>query len=216
MTDKDKKIAELELQVKRLSDANYVLADDCFRYSSETEDMRKQNELLLREARAHRGTNEYLTSERDRLQKAVRKYKQASKFAPSDEYLEQLSKTQALVEQERQYAEELKRKLYSVIQNISELRGKIRSADAEIGQVLQELFGETSEELLAPIKFDDLPVRAANALRNDRVSTYGDLLDKTQADLLRAPNFGRKSLVKIKEHLRKEVPLPMLIENGWA
>jgi DNA-directed RNA polymerase alpha subunit len=140
----------------------------------------------------------------------------AIKFAPSDEYIEQLAKTKALLEQERQNAEELKRKLYSVIQNISELRGKIRAADAEIGQVLQELFGETSEELLAPIKFDDLPVRAANALRNDRVSTYGDLLDKTEAELLRSPNFGRKSLVKIKEHLRKEVPLPMLIENGWA
>jgi DNA-directed RNA polymerase alpha subunit len=141
---------------------------------------------------------------------------EAIKFAPSDEYIDQLSETKALLEQERQNAEELKFKLHSVIQNISHLRSKIRSADAEIGQVLQELFGEASGELLAPIKFDDLPVRAANALRNDRVSTYGDLLDKTEAELLRSPNFGRKSLVKIKEHLRKEVPLPMLIENGWA
>jgi hypothetical protein len=61
----------------------------------------------------------------------------------------------------------------------------------------------------------ELSVRTANCLRNDNIAYVGDLVQKTEAEMLRTPNFGRKSLNEIKEvlaqmglHLGSEVP-------GW-
>lgn len=47
----------------------------------------------------------------------------------------------------------------------------------------------------------ELSVRTANCLKNDNVVYIGDLVQKTEAELLRTPNFGRKSLNEIKETL---------------
>ncbi len=59
----------------------------------------------------------------------------------------------------------------------------------------------------------ELSVRSANCLKNDNIIYIGDLVQKTEADMLRTPNFGRKSLNEIKEvlqqmglHLGMEVP----------
>ena len=56
-------------------------------------------------------------------------------------------------------------------------------------------------------------VRSANCLKNDNIVYIGDLIQKTEAEMLRTPNFGRKSLNEIKEvlasmglHLGMEVP----------
>jgi hypothetical protein len=56
-------------------------------------------------------------------------------------------------------------------------------------------------------------VRSANCLKNDNIVYIGDLVQKTEAEMLRTPNFGRKSLNEIKEvlaqmglHLGMEVP----------
>ena len=61
----------------------------------------------------------------------------------------------------------------------------------------------------------ELSVRSANCLKNDNIDYIGDLVQKTEAEMLRTPNFGRKSLNEIKEvlvqmglHLGMEVP-------GW-
>jgi DNA-directed RNA polymerase subunit alpha len=61
----------------------------------------------------------------------------------------------------------------------------------------------------------ELSVRSANCLKNDNIVYIGDLVQKTEAEMLRTPNFGRKSLNEIKEvlaqmglHLGMEVP-------GW-
>ena len=55
--------------------------------------------------------------------------------------------------------------------------------------------------------------RSANCLKNDNIVYIGDLIQKTEAEMLRTPNFGRKSLNEIKEvlasmglHLGMEVP----------
>ena len=45
------------------------------------------------------------------------------------------------------------------------------------------------------------PVRSANCLKNDNIIYIGDLVQKSEADMLRTPNFGRKSLNEIKEVL---------------
>ena len=52
-------------------------------------------------------------------------------------------------------------------------------------------------------KFDELElsVRSANCLKNDNIIYIGDLVQKTEAEMLRTPNFGRKSLNEIKEVL---------------
>ena len=58
-----------------------------------------------------------------------------------------------------------------------------------------------------------LSVRSANWLRRNEVVTIGDLVQKSEAEMLRTPNFGRKSLNEIKEvlaqmglHLGMEIP----------
>ena len=49
----------------------------------------------------------------------------------------------------------------------------------------------------------ELSVRSANCLKNDNIVYIGDLVQKTEAEMLRTPNFGRKSLNEIKEVLEQ-------------
>ena len=69
--------------------------------------------------------------------------------------------------------------------------------------------------LLKKVDELELSVRSANCLKNDNIIYIGDLVQKTEAEMLRTPNFGRKSLNEIKEvlagmglHLGMEIP-------GW-
>lgn len=55
--------------------------------------------------------------------------------------------------------------------------------------------------LLKKVDELELSVRSANCLKNDNVVYIGDLIQKTEAEMLRTPNFGRKSLNEIKEML---------------
>ena len=47
----------------------------------------------------------------------------------------------------------------------------------------------------------ELSVRSKNCLQNDNIVYIGDLVNKTEAEMLRTPNFGRKSLNELKEVL---------------
>ncbi|WP_429006556.1 DNA-directed RNA polymerase subunit alpha [Roseixanthobacter psychrophilus] len=69
--------------------------------------------------------------------------------------------------------------------------------------------------LLKKVDELELSVRSANCLKNDNIVYIGDLIQKSETEMLRTPNFGRKSLNEIKEvlasmglHLGMEVP-------GW-
>ena len=69
--------------------------------------------------------------------------------------------------------------------------------------------------LLKKVDELELSVRSANCLKNDNIVYIGDLIQKSEAEMLRTPNFGRKSLNEIKAvlaemglHLGMEVP-------GW-
>ena len=69
--------------------------------------------------------------------------------------------------------------------------------------------------LLKKVDELELSVRSANCLKNDNIVYIGDLIQKTESEMLRTPNFGRKSLNEIKEvlatmglHLGMEV-------TGW-
>jgi DNA-directed RNA polymerase subunit alpha len=72
-----------------------------------------------------------------------------------------------------------------------------------------------NKNLLRKVDELELSVRSANCLKNDNIIYIGDLVQKTEAEMLRTPNFGRKSLNEIKEvlahmglHLGMEV-------SGW-
>ncbi|MFV0431788.1 MAG: DNA-directed RNA polymerase subunit alpha, partial [Alphaproteobacteria bacterium] len=58
-----------------------------------------------------------------------------------------------------------------------------------------------NRNLLRKVEELELSVRSANCLKNDNVVYIGDLVQKTEAEMLRTPNFGRKSLNEIKEVL---------------
>ena len=72
-----------------------------------------------------------------------------------------------------------------------------------------------SRHLLRKVEELELSVRSANCLKNDNIIYIGDLVQKTEADMLRTPNFGRKSLNEIKEVLTNMgLHLGMKVE-GW-
>ncbi len=67
--------------------------------------------------------------------------------------------------------------------------------------------------LLKKVDELELSVRSANCLKNDNIVYIADLIQKTEGEMLRTPNFGRKSLNEIKEvlgimglHLGMDVP----------
>ena len=60
-----------------------------------------------------------------------------------------------------------------------------------------------NKNLLKKVEELELSVRSANCLKNDNIVYIGDLVQKTENEMLRTPNFGRKSLNEIKEVLNK-------------
>lgn len=58
-----------------------------------------------------------------------------------------------------------------------------------------------NKNLLRKVEELELSVRSANCLKNDNIVYIGDLVQKTESEMLRTPNFGRKSLNEIKEVL---------------
>jgi DNA-directed RNA polymerase subunit alpha len=85
----------------------------------------------------------------------------------------------------------------------------------------QEAHGEEKQDLpfnrnlLRKVEELELSVRSANCLKNDNIIYIGDLVEKSESDMLRTPNFGRKSLNEIKEVLTNMgLHLGMDVE-GW-
>ena len=58
-----------------------------------------------------------------------------------------------------------------------------------------------NQNLLKKVEELELSVRSANCLKNDNIIYIGDLVQKSESEMLRTPNFGRKSLNEIKEVL---------------
>ena len=74
---------------------------------------------------------------------------------------------------------------------------------ARIFQDQLSLFVNFDEPAEIDRKVDELElsVRSMNCLKNDNIIYIGDLVQKTESEMLRTPNFGRKSLNEIKEVL---------------
>jgi len=72
-----------------------------------------------------------------------------------------------------------------------------------------------NDVLAQPIDHLDLSVRSMNCLKSDDIFRVGDLVQRTEQEMLRTPNFGRKSLTEIKEVLENMgLSLGMKLE-GW-
>lgn len=74
----------------------------------------------------------------------------------------------------------------------------------------EEVFGkdlaisdlEFNKNLLKTIEELELSVRSYNCLKNENITYVGDLVGKTEAEMLRTANFGRKSLNELRDNLR--------------
>ena len=74
---------------------------------------------------------------------------------------------------------------------------------------------EAHEVLEKPISELELSVRSANCLREARIKTIGDLVRKTESQMLKYRNFGKKSLREINEILKEmNLSLGTKIEKG--
>jgi DNA-directed RNA polymerase subunit alpha len=85
------------------------------------------------------------------------------------------------------------------------------------GNVEPQIQPETTEVdpiLLKPVDELELTVRSANCLKAESIYYIGDLIQKTESDLLRTPNLGKKSLTEIKQVLASQgLSLGVRLEN---
>jgi DNA-directed RNA polymerase subunit alpha len=81
----------------------------------------------------------------------------------------------------------------------------------------EESITEINKNLLRSVNELELSVRAANCLKNANIKTIADLVQKTEADMLRTKNFGKKSLNEIKEILQEMgLSLGMKLDHAQA
>jgi DNA-directed RNA polymerase subunit alpha len=73
--------------------------------------------------------------------------------------------------------------------------------EEEIELVQEDEKGDVNKVLLRSVEDLELSVRSANCLKNAGINTIGELVQKTEAEMLKTKNFGRKSLSEIKDIL---------------
>jgi len=73
--------------------------------------------------------------------------------------------------------------------------------DEVIKLEIEEEKGNINEVLLRSVEDLELSVRSANCLKNAGINSIGELVQKTEAEMLKTKNFGRKSLSEIKDIL---------------
>jgi DNA-directed RNA polymerase subunit alpha len=84
-----------------------------------------------------------------------------------------------------------------------DLRRRARASDPQVDPIL-----------LRPVDDLELTVRSANCLKAENIYYIGDLIQRTETELLKTPNLGRKSLNEIKEVLASRgLTLGMKLEN---
>jgi DNA-directed RNA polymerase subunit alpha len=101
------------------------------------------------------------------------------------------------------------------------LRDQLSSFVALEGTQREETGGEAVPEpppidpiLLRPVDDLELTVRSANCLKAENIYLIGDLIQRTEVELLKTPNLGKKSLTEIKDVLAtRGLSLGMRLEN---
>ena len=86
--------------------------------------------------------------------------------------------------------------------------------ESELTEVEVQQAPQIDPILLRPVDDLELTVRSANCLKAENIHYIGDLVQRQESDLLKAPNLGRKSLNEIKDILQeKGLSLGMPVEN---
>ena len=81
-------------------------------------------------------------------------------------------------------------------------------------QEIEQRTEEVNENLYRSVDELELSVRSANCLKNANIRLIGELVQKTEAEMLKTKNFGRKSLNEIKEILAEmNLSLGMKLDN---
>jgi len=81
-------------------------------------------------------------------------------------------------------------------------------------QVVEEKEDEVDPILIRPVDDLELTVRSANCLKAENIYYIGDLIQRTEVELLKTPNLGKKSLTEIKDVLASRgLSLGMRLEN---
>lgn len=75
---------------------------------------------------------------------------------------------------------------------------------AEKSEPVEELAPTVDPILLRPVDDLELTVRSANCLKAENIYYIGDLIQRTEIELLKTPNLGKKSLTEIKDILAKQ------------
>lgn len=75
--------------------------------------------------------------------------------------------------------------------------------DEEVVVEKEDERGNVNEILMRSVEDLELSVRSANCLKNAGINTIGELVQKTEAEMLKTKNFGRKSLSEIKDILNE-------------
>ncbi|MGI5863602.1 MAG: DNA-directed RNA polymerase subunit alpha [Myxococcales bacterium] len=105
------------------------------------------------------------------------------------------------------YAAKIIKEQATVFINFDESEEPIAAEVAPAEEKLNENLFKSVDEL-------ELSVRSANCLQQANIRTIGDLVQKTEAEMLKTKNFGRKSLKEIKEILSEMgLSLGMKLEN---
>jgi DNA-directed RNA polymerase subunit alpha len=88
------------------------------------------------------------------------------------------------------------------------------SAPSELGDDLGAAQPPIDPILLRPVDDLELTVRSANCLKAENIYLIGDLIQRTEVELLKTPNLGKKSLTEIKDVLAtRGLSLGMRLEN---
>ncbi len=108
------------------------------------------------------------------------------------------------------YAAKILKEQMTVFVNFDE-----EQVEPEIEKEPEEHRPPVNENLYRSVEDLELSVRSANCLRNAEIRYIGELVQKTEAEMLKTKNFGRKSLNEIKQLLSEmDLSLGMKLE-GW-
>ncbi|MDD5306320.1 MAG: DNA-directed RNA polymerase subunit alpha [Deltaproteobacteria bacterium] len=105
------------------------------------------------------------------------------------------------------YAAKILKEHLSIFINFEEEEETLSGAADQAEQAVNENLFRSVDEL-------ELSVRSANCLQNAGITLIGELVQKTEAEMLKTKNFGRKSLKEIRDLLAEmELQLGMKIDN---
>jgi DNA-directed RNA polymerase subunit alpha len=109
-------------------------------------------------------------------------------------------------------AEEAIRRAGAILKDQLSVFVDLQGEDEAVSKVAEMQFDPL---LLRPVDELELTVRSANCLKAENIHYIGDLVQRTEVELLRTPNLGKKSLTEIKEVLQGHGLMLGMRLDGW-